>query len=189
MPTADHLLVKVLMFQLGAVDDKPDGMSIKLGERPTDVPEPFAELLRTHVAQRPNLQTGAGSDSPWLFPSTLAGRHFHPNTVMHRLRDLGVNLLGARNRPIGELVLAVPPVLVAEALGYSRQVAFLCTPLLPTSLAPTTLGHQPHPHPCGTPRLPVPARDDRPAPSSSSAMEILEVHRVRHRPVARVVEV
>ena len=48
---------------------------------------------------------------------------------MDRLRDLGVNLLGARNRAIGELVLecppARPPSLVAEALGYSPQVAFL----------------------------------------------------------------
>jgi hypothetical protein len=44
---------------------------------------------------------------------------------MDRLRDLGVNLLGARNRAIGELVLECPPSLVAEALGYSTQVAFL----------------------------------------------------------------
>lgn len=100
-------------------------MSILLGQRPTDVPEPFAQLLRDHIAQRPNLRTGAGPASPWLFPSTLAGRHLHPNTVMDRLRDLGVNLLGARNRAIGELVLEVPPSLVAEALGYSPQVAFL----------------------------------------------------------------
>jgi hypothetical protein len=31
----------------------------------------------------------------------------------------------ARNRAIGELVLEVPPSLVAEALGYNSQVAFL----------------------------------------------------------------
>jgi hypothetical protein len=58
-------------------------------------------------------------------PSALAGRHLHPNTVMDRLRDLGVNLLGVRNGAIGELVLECPPSLVAEALGYSTQVAFL----------------------------------------------------------------
>jgi hypothetical protein len=42
-----------------------------------------------------------------------------------RLRDLGVNLIGARNRAIGELVLECPPSLVADALGYSPQMAFL----------------------------------------------------------------
>jgi hypothetical protein len=118
-------LVKVVTLQISILDDHPTGMSILLGKRPTDVPEPFAQLLRDHIAHRPNLRTGAGADSPWLFPSTLAGRHLHPNTVMDRLRDLGVNLLGARNRAIGELVLEVPPSLVAEALGYSPKVAFL----------------------------------------------------------------
>lgn len=44
---------------------------------------------------------------------------------MDRLRDLGVNLLGARNRAIGDLVLERPPSLVAEALGCSSQVALL----------------------------------------------------------------
>jgi hypothetical protein len=117
-------LVKVVMLPTSVVDDSDTGMSITLGAHPTDVPEPFASLIREHLAARPNLRTGAGTESPWMFPSTLAGRHLHPNTVMDRLRDLGVNLLGARNRAIGELVLECPPSLVAEALGYSTQVAF-----------------------------------------------------------------
>lgn len=93
--------------------------------QPAAYPSRFATLLRTHIGQRPNLRTGAGPDCPWLFPSTLAGRHLHPNTVMDRLRELGVNLLGARNRAIGELVLECPPSLVADGLGYSPKVAFL----------------------------------------------------------------
>ena len=43
--------------------------------------EPFASRIREHLDSRPNLRTGAGTDSPWMFPSTLAGRHLHPNTV------------------------------------------------------------------------------------------------------------
>jgi hypothetical protein len=117
-------LVKVVTFPTSIVDDGETGMSIALGAHPTDVPEPFASRIREHLASRPNLRTGAGTDSPWMFPSTLAGRHLHPNTVMDRLRGLGVNLLGARNRAIGQLVLESPPSLVAEALGYSTQVAF-----------------------------------------------------------------
>lgn len=118
-------LVKVVTFPTSIIDDSDSGMSITLGKHPTDVPEPFASQLREHLAARPNLRTGAGPESPWLFPSTRAGRHLHPNTVMDRLRDLGINLLGARNRAIGELVLECPPSLVAEALGYSPKVAFL----------------------------------------------------------------
>jgi hypothetical protein len=43
---------------------------------------------------------------------------------MNRVRALGVDLLGARNRAIADLVTEVPPALVADALGYSHQVAF-----------------------------------------------------------------
>ena len=118
-------LVRVVELQTSVIDDGDEGMTITLGKHATDVPEPFASLLREHLAARPNLRTGAGPDSPWLFPSIRAGRHLHPNTVMDRLRDVGVNLLGARNRAIGELVLECPPSLVADALGYSAQVAFL----------------------------------------------------------------
>jgi len=118
-------LVKIVTLQLDAIDDKADGLSIILGTKPTDVPEPFAQLIRDHLAHRPNLRIGAGPQSPWIFPSNRAGQHVHPNTVMDRLRDLGVKLLGARNRAIGELVLECPPSLVAETLGYSTQVAFL----------------------------------------------------------------
>ena len=118
-------MVKVVSFPTSIVDDSDAGMSITLGTHRTDVPEPFASLIREHLATRPNLRTGAGTDSPWTFPSTLAGRQLHHNTVMDRPRDLGVNLLVARNRAIGELVLECPPSLVADALGYSHQVAFL----------------------------------------------------------------
>ncbi|GAB3497566.1 recombinase XerD [Flexivirga lutea] len=117
-------LVKVVTFSTSIISDDAE-MTIRLGGKPTDVPEPFAGMIRAHLAARPNLRTGAGPDSPWLFPGYVPGRHLHPNTVMDRLRDLGINLLGARNRAIGELVLECPPSLVADALGYSHQVAFL----------------------------------------------------------------
>ncbi len=61
----------------------------------------------------------------WVDSTVLAAATKPANTVMDRLRDLGVNLPGARNRAIGELVLECPPSLVAEVLGYSTRVAFL----------------------------------------------------------------
>lgn len=99
-------------------------MQLLLGKHPTPVPALFAELLLTHLNNRPNLNTGAGSQSPWVFPSTRAGQHLHPSTIMNRLRDLGVNLRGARNRTLADLVTEVPPPVVADALGYSHQVVF-----------------------------------------------------------------
>lgn len=118
-------LVRVVTFQTDIIGEGDTGMTIRFGEKPADVPEPFARVMRAHLGTRPNLRTTTGPDSPWLFPGYAAGQHLHPNTVMVRLRKLGINLRGARNRAIGELVLECPPSLVADALGYSHQVAFL----------------------------------------------------------------
>ncbi|MBP3083806.1 hypothetical protein JKJ01_11535 [Mycolicibacterium fortuitum] len=41
---------------------------------------------------------------------------------MHRLRWLGIELLGSRNRALQELVSQIPPPVVAKMLGYSDQV-------------------------------------------------------------------
>lgn len=117
-------LVRVASLRTTDIQPSDDGMQLLLGKHPTPVPALFAELLLTHLNNRPNLNTGAGSQSPWVFPSTRAGQHLHPSTIMNRLRDLGVNLRGARNRTLADLVTEVPPPVVADALGYSHQVVF-----------------------------------------------------------------
>lgn len=115
-------LVRVAALPASAVTIAERGVTIALGKHPAPVPDPFTDLVREHVARRPNLRTGASGTSPWLFPGTRAGQHLHPDTMMARLRELGVNLLGGRNRAISDLVAEVPPPVVAEALGYSHQV-------------------------------------------------------------------
>jgi hypothetical protein len=118
-------LVKVVTFRTSIVDDGDTGMSITLGShRPTSRIHSRPCCANTSPRGR-TFAREPGPTARGSFPAPLAGRHLHPSTVMDRLRDLGVNLLGARNRAIGELVLEYPPSLVAEALGYSTQVAFL----------------------------------------------------------------
>jgi hypothetical protein len=81
-------------------------------------------MLRDHLTNRPNLRTTGGTrDTPWLFPGSHAGKHLDPQSIMHRLRKLGINLLGARDSAIQNLAAEVPPPLGAELLGYSYQVA------------------------------------------------------------------
>ncbi|MBU8811721.1 recombinase XerD [Mycolicibacterium goodii] len=114
-------LVKVASIPMKKVLVTPDGLSLELGVTPSPVPAPFAQLLKSHFTNRPNLRT-AGADNPWLFPGYRPGEHLHPNTLMDRLRWLGIDLLGARNTALRELVIQVPPPVVAEMLGYSDQV-------------------------------------------------------------------
>lgn len=120
-------LVRVAALRTDAinVNDTTDTITISFGTHPVPVPQPFAELLAQHLGNRPNLRTASGAESPWLFPGIRAGHPLHPNTIMLRLRALGINLLGARNTALDEHLSITPPSLVADALGYSYQVAFL----------------------------------------------------------------
>jgi hypothetical protein len=116
-------VVKIAAMKSTDVILTPDGPRLSLGEEhPAPVPEPFATLLTEHLASRPNMRTGSSSGSPWLFPGYRAGQHMHPNTLMMRLREIGIDLLGARNASLRSLVKEVPAPLVAEMLGYSYQV-------------------------------------------------------------------
>ncbi len=114
-------LVKVASIPMNRVLVAPNGLSLELGATASPVPEPFAKLLKSHIANRPNLRT-AGAGNPWLFPGYRPGEHLHPNTLMDRLRWLGIDLLGARNSALRELVTQVPPPVVAAMLGYSDKV-------------------------------------------------------------------
>ncbi|MFK4295418.1 hypothetical protein ABH924_000553 [Arthrobacter sp. GAS37] len=68
------------------------------------------------------MRTGSSIGSEWLFPGYRPAQHIHPNTLVERLREVGINLLGARNASLRGLVVEVPAPPVAEMLGYSYQV-------------------------------------------------------------------
>ncbi|QEN17586.1 recombinase XerD (plasmid) [Mycolicibacterium sp. ELW1] len=115
-------LTRIVALPTAAVVIDTEGTRISLGAEPVPVPEPFADMLKDHLRDRPNLRTAGGMvTNPWLFPGHRAGKHLDPHTMMMALRTLGVNLLGARNSALGNLVAEIPPPVVAHLLGYSHN--------------------------------------------------------------------
>ncbi|GAA5159780.1 hypothetical protein GCM10023321_41410 [Pseudonocardia eucalypti] len=114
-------LVRIAALRCDQILTTPTGPAILLGNEPAALVAPFDQLLLEHLKHRPNTQTG-NTNSPWLFPSTHAGRHLHPNTLMSRLRTLGIDLRGARNAALKQLVQQAPPPIVASQLGYDPAV-------------------------------------------------------------------
>jgi hypothetical protein len=116
-------LTKIAALQTTAVARVDGETRIGLAKEPVPVPEPFASQLNYHLHNRPNLRTTGGTiGTPWLFPTTRPGRHLDPQSIMKRLRSLGIDLLGSRNTALQKLASEVPAPLVAEMLGYSYQV-------------------------------------------------------------------
>jgi hypothetical protein len=88
-------LTRIVALKTTAIVPSPPEMRISLGVEPVPVPSPLAGMLSHHLRNRPNLRTGGGMvANPWLFPGYRPGTHLDPQSIMLRLRKLGVNLLG-----------------------------------------------------------------------------------------------
>jgi hypothetical protein len=115
-------LIRIVALPTAAIVVAPHETRISLGAEPVPVPEPFADMLKEHLHNRPNLRTAGGIiTNPWLFPGHRAGKHLDPHTMMMALRTLGIDLLGARNSALQNLVAEIPPPVVANLLGYSHN--------------------------------------------------------------------
>jgi hypothetical protein len=119
-------LTRIAALPTSAIAITDNDVRISLGREPIPVPQPFADMLVNHTGSRPNLRAAGGiGANPWLFPSVQAGRHLCPQVIRERLQQLGIDLLGARNTTLQSLVVAAPPPVVAELLGYSYNTTQL----------------------------------------------------------------
>lgn len=59
--------------------------------------------------------------SAWLFPGGMPGDPIHEETVLQRLRRLGIEVRAGRNATLEQLVQAVPAVVLADMLGYKAS--------------------------------------------------------------------
>lgn len=95
------------------VTDDDGAMTLRLGDPPAPVPEPFATLVRRLLAQRP-----AGSTNRWLFPGRHAGQPLNYTSLSRGLRHLGIPMRRARVAAIRQLALQAPAPVIADALGF-----------------------------------------------------------------------
>lgn len=106
-------------LRLDDVSNGPDGTALRITHERIDVPEPFAALLLELVDRRPNTNTATNATSRWLFPGMNTGQHGTENSLRADVRNLGIELLAARNAALRQLVLDCPPAVVASLLNYS----------------------------------------------------------------------
>jgi hypothetical protein len=116
-------LTRILRLTLDDILHDDGEATIRLGEPPAPVPEPFASLLLRHVSQRLNLTTATNADARWLFPGRRGGQPMNPDTIEKRLRHAGIPARGGRSAALRQLVLQAPAPVIATMLGYSHQGA------------------------------------------------------------------
>ncbi len=112
---------KICELALDDVNTTPSRTTIRVGDTPAPIPEALLPLFHQHLAQRGNHRT-MNHQSPWLFPGTRAGQHISEQSLMHRLRSLGIDIQAARNAALHDLTKEVDPASLADLLGYSTKV-------------------------------------------------------------------
>ncbi|MFJ5034569.1 hypothetical protein ACIQB5_42475 [Streptomyces sp. NPDC088560] len=93
---------------------------LRLGEPPSPVPGPVADLLFRWIDNRDNMNTATNRDSRWLFPGRRAGQPMHSDALAALVNSLGVPTVADRASAIREHVLEMPAPVVADALGYHQ---------------------------------------------------------------------
>lgn len=95
--------------------DDGSELFIRLGDPPSPVPDPLAQLLR-------QLNTSATQDA-WLFPGKNPGQPITHRTLFLKLRNLDFPLGEARVSALRQLVLQAPAPVIAAALGVHHTTA------------------------------------------------------------------
>ena len=91
---------------------------LRLGEPPSPVPGPVADLLLSWIGNRDNMNTATNRNSPWLFPGRRAGQPMNPDALAALVNDIGIPTIAGRASAIRQHVLEMPAPVVADALSY-----------------------------------------------------------------------
>ena len=112
---------KIAALKTTAIQARPDGLYLYLRSVPALLPAQAADTFWEYVQHRPNQQTTI-TNSPWLFPRNLPGKHTHREGMLQRLRSWDINLNGVRNTTLRDLARQLNPTALADSLGYSGQI-------------------------------------------------------------------
>lgn len=110
-------------LSLDDVMDDEHAMTIRLGDPASPVPEPFADVLRRFLDERPNLMTATNPNSRLLFPGRRAGQPLSSSAIQLRLAAAAIPTQGSRTAALRQLVLQTPTPVVARMLGYTSEHA------------------------------------------------------------------
>ncbi|WP_409491486.1 hypothetical protein [Amycolatopsis sp. cmx-11-12] len=114
-------ITRILRLTVDDVLVEDGDVSLRLGEPPSPVPQPFAALLLNHLDHRLNLTTATNPGARWLFPGRRAGQPMSPTTLELRLRQVGIPGRRGRTAALRQLVLQAPAPVAAKTLGYSTD--------------------------------------------------------------------
>ncbi|MFD9575388.1 hypothetical protein ACFWBI_36915 [Streptomyces sp. NPDC059982] len=114
---------RIVRLTVDDVIDEGASVTIRLGDPPSPLPEPVADLMRAYIQSRQHLPYASSRSSQWLFPGRQPGQPMNPVSLQVHLREIGVPPQRGRTSAIRQLVLQAPAPVIAKALGYHYKTA------------------------------------------------------------------
>ncbi|WP_329374814.1 hypothetical protein [Streptomyces sp. NBC_01483] len=114
---------RIVRLTIDDITDDGTTIAVCLGDPPSPLPEPIAELMRVHVHSRQHLPYAGSRSARRLFPGRQPGQPMNPVSLQAHLREIGVPPQRGRTSAIRQLVLQAPAPVIAKALGYHDKTA------------------------------------------------------------------
>ncbi|MFJ8510003.1 hypothetical protein [Streptomyces avermitilis] len=114
---------RIVRLTINDVTDDQTTVTVQLGDPPSPLPAPVAELMRAYILSRQHLPYASSRSSYWLFPGRQPGQPMNPVSLQAHLREIGVPPQRGRASAIRQLVLQAPAPVIAKALGYHDKTA------------------------------------------------------------------
>ncbi|MBZ9639418.1 hypothetical protein [Streptomyces sp. PSKA30] len=112
---------RTVRLTIDDVTDDATTVTVQLGDPPSPLPEPVAELMRAHLLSRLHLPYASSRSSRWLFPGRQPRQPMNPVSLQVHLCEIGVPPQRGRASAIRQLVLQAPAPVIAKALGYHDE--------------------------------------------------------------------
>ncbi|MER6694584.1 hypothetical protein [Streptomyces minutiscleroticus] len=116
-------VTRIVRLTANDVIDDGTTVTVRLGDPPSPLPEPVADLMRAYVQSYQHLPYASSRSSQWLFPGRQPGQPMNPVSLQVHLREIGVPPQRGRTSAIRQLVLQAPAPVIAKALGYHDKTA------------------------------------------------------------------
>ena len=120
---AQHVAT-ISQLTVAHIEQHSEGVRLRLGHRPIEVPGPLATMLTELVAnRRGHAAVGELGTGQWLFPGGQPGRPISASRLNERLAALGIHTGPARTAAIMQLAAELPAAVIARMLGIHIKVA------------------------------------------------------------------
>jgi hypothetical protein len=118
-----QIITRVALLTHDAIEQRADGVSLRLGSSPVQLPERVARLV-VELRDRPlPTSTQVRGEHAWLFPGLVPGRPMVAHALQQAMSRQGIPARPNRNGSLIDLAASMPAPVLADLLDLSPGIA------------------------------------------------------------------